>query len=144
MSTMIDDIAKGYLNPIYYDEEEKYWPLNYQTQKLQAMKDFFQTYTWDLTRFLEDVAKKRKSTLLEAEWLYKCKDFCERWKMTKEEIQKLDWDALVTALIKDAATIENIHISTTSNNGQLWAAANMVNCIQKVSEKYKKEEKPLK
>ena len=143
MCTMIDDIAKGYLNPIYYSEEEKYGALNYQTQKLQAMKDFFQTYTWDLSRFLEDVAKERKNTLLEPEGLYKCKDFCERWNTTKEELQKLDWDDVVTALIKDAATIESIHISTTSNNGQLWAAANMFDCIKKVSEIYKKQEKPL-
>ena len=45
MSTMIDDIAKGYLNPIYYNEEETYGSLNYQTQKLQEIKNFFQTYT---------------------------------------------------------------------------------------------------
>jgi len=144
MSTMIDDIAKGYLNPIYYNEEETYGSLNYQTQKLQEIKNFFQTYTWDLSRFLEDVAKERKHTLIESEGLYKCKDFCERWNTTKEEVQKLEWDDVVTALIKDATMIENIHISTTSNNGQLWAAANMIECIKKVTEKYKKQEKPLK
>jgi hypothetical protein len=50
---------------------------------------------------------------------------------------------LITALIKDAAMIEDIHISTTTNNGQLSAAINILNCIKKMSEKYKEQEKHL-
>ena len=64
---MIDDIAKGYLNPVYYNQEDEYKALQYQTQKLQEMKTFFQTYTGDLTRFLEDVAQERKKTLLDSD-----------------------------------------------------------------------------
>lgn len=102
LKDFMDLLFKYSLNPDNLDWARPY-SLEYNQKALQKTKDFFESYEWNASKFMTEIAQERKNGLLgysEYNRTSNNPNGCKlgnKW-ITREQFEKIEWEDLIQML----------------------------------------------